>query len=79
MPASMLNPGDQVNYVGTINGYFQDPGTVQPDQGDEQIRILWADGFSLSVLSPGDPMFASLQTSVLTPPSSPNGIASETT
>jgi hypothetical protein len=70
MPATTLNPGDQVHYTGNISGYLQNPGIVQPDQGDGLIRILWADGFTLSVLSPGDPLLASLQqVSVRMPPS----------
>ncbi len=67
MPAATLTVGDQVNYTGAIAGYLQNPGTVQPDQGDGLTRILWADGFALSVLAAGDPFFNQLQI-VSTPP-----------
>jgi hypothetical protein len=60
MPVTTLHPGDQVNYTGTISGYLQNPGTVQPDMGDGLTRILWADGFALSVLAPGDAMYANM-------------------
>ena len=56
-----VSPGDQVNYTGTIAGYLQNPGTVQPDQGDGLTRILWADGLALSVLSSGDPLFGEIE------------------
>jgi hypothetical protein len=58
MPSNTtLAPGDQINYTGSITGYLQNPGTVQPDQGDGLTRILWGDGYAFSVLSPGDPFF----------------------
>jgi hypothetical protein len=74
MPGGTFNPGDQVNCTDDISEYLQNPGTVQPDQGDGLIRILWADGFSLSVLSPSDAMLASLQ---LASPPGPSTVASD--
>ena len=55
-PASIFNTGDQINYTGNISGYLQTPGIVQPDQGDGLTRILWADGFAMSVLAFSAPM-----------------------
>jgi hypothetical protein len=64
MPVSPsdLTPGTAVNYTGTISGYAANPGTVQPSMGDGVIRILWDDGFALTVLlpDPGTPMMSDL-------------------
>jgi hypothetical protein len=56
-----VSSGDQVNYTGSITGYGGNPGTVQPDWGDGLVRILWADGWSLSVLPADHPMLADLE------------------
>ena len=69
MALTTIIPGAQVSYTGSVSGYLQTPGTIQPDQEDGLIRILWADGFSLSILSPGDPLLANLS-AVAAPPSS---------
>jgi hypothetical protein len=72
MPAAtVFNPGDQINYTGNISGYLQTPGVVQPDQGDGLTRILWADGFAMSVLSASYPSVSNFEV-IAAPQASPN-------